>query len=210
MSSSRKKVGQNTQLPRKQGYLGTASPYGIKEYSSRNQVILKYLRRYITKKDKTMPRKGQKHTEEARRKISIGNKGKIVSEETKKKLSLITMGKVISIETRKKIGISHTGNKHWNWKNGRKSINGYILILQKNHPYSSRGYVLEHRLVIEKHLGRYLEPWEIIHHINGIRDDNRIENLELFPNRHPLQVKTRLENEIKKLRSILDKNNIKY
>lgn len=66
------------------------------------------------------------------------------------------------------------------WKCGRlKTDAGYILIYTAEHPFAVKRYMMEHRLVMERHLGRYLTTEERIHHINGIKDDNRIENLEL-------------------------------
>jgi|SRR5580765_433438 len=72
------------------------------------------------------------------------------------------------------------GEKHYKWKGGRIiSIYGYVLIYSPNHPFVNKnGYVKEHRLVMEQHLGRYLKPNEIVHHINGNKQDNRIENLQ--------------------------------
>jgi len=78
-----------------------------------------------------------------------------------------------------------TGENHWLWKGGEITLSsGYIMLRRTNHPNAKNGYEFEHRLVMEEHLGRYLLPNETVHHKNGIKDDNGLENLELFSGNH--------------------------
>lgn len=90
--------------------------------------------------------------------------------------------------------VGQRGEKSPKWKGGRHiNDGGYVKIHKPNHPRSDKGYILEHRYVMEQKLGRYLEPHESVHHINGIKDDNRIENLELWEGvgRQPKGIRSR-------------------
>jgi predicted RNA-binding Zn-ribbon protein involved in translation (DUF1610 family) len=86
---------------------------------------------------------------------------------------------------------SKSGNNNSRWRGGiHYNGFGYILEYCPTNPHATKaGCVLQHRLVMESVLGRYLLDTEYVHHINGIRDDNRPENLELWSDVHPSGVR---------------------
>jgi len=100
----------------------------------------------------------------------------------------------------------HNG-KHPGWKGGNHlTSEGYrmVTITKENNFFlpmaqGKRRYVLEHRLVMAKHLCRNLLPWETVHHKNGNKLDNSLCNLEVFPNPHKHNGISQLQRYIKKL-----------
>lgn len=93
-------------------------------------------------------------------------------------------------------GRNRRGEKHGSWKGGiHKAATGYVWeLVAGDDPMismrTSNGYVLQHRLVMARHLGRPLTKAETVHHINGVRDDNRLENLELWIRPQPRGVRS--------------------
>ena len=130
-------------------------------------------------------KKGQRHSPESIEKIRIARKGKYSGKnhpmfgKTGRKSPWF--GKKHKPETIEKMRVAQLREKHPNWKGGYYKHEGYILILKPKHPSADiYGYVRKSHLVAEKKLGRLLRKEEVTHHKNGIRDDDRPENIEVF------------------------------
>lgn len=99
------------------------------------------------------------------------------TEEAKRKMSLTKKGKHYSPSTEFKKG------DRGHWQGGVSEHNGYIMIFSPDHPNKDKnGYYRKHRLIMEKHLGRYLDKQEVVHHIDGDKKNNHLSNLLLLPN----------------------------
>ncbi len=100
------------------------------------------------------------------------------------------------------------GSNNPKWSGGRHIANGYSFVRMPGHPKAdNRGYVREHVLVYLKHIGAIPEGWHV-HHKNGIKTDNRPENLEAMPLQKHLDVIpelfrriAELEEELRRLKS---------
>lgn len=114
-----------------------------------------------------------------------------MTDETKRKISIAKIGRVsarkghhLSIETKKKISKANKGRLRCPSEYGghrNKRSDGYVKVYVPDHPYATKdGYVMEHILVMERAIGRYIKRDEVVHHKNHIRDDNRISNLQLM------------------------------
>lgn len=102
--------------------------------------------------------------------------------------------------------ICQRGDKSLAWRGGRiKDSRGYIHVKLSPGDFfysmasSCQHYVLEHRLVMAKQLGRCLHRWEMVHHRNHVKDDNNVSNLQLVSDDRHGQI-TILENEIARLK----------
>lgn len=111
-----------------------------------------------------------------------------------------------------KLNSVRSGEKHPKWKGGRKRSRGYVYVpilstdpffVMATRRYKDHGIVAEHRLVMACSIGRPLRADEVVHHINGTKDDNRRENLRLLNehDHHSALVAQELQDRVRDLES---------
>ena len=147
---------------------------------------------------------GYKHSEETKRKIGLAHKGSHRSMMARKKMSEARKGKIPWNKGKKYPTPFQEGSKNHNYKGGKfKDKEGYVLIKKRNHPFcNAKGYIREHRIVIEQQIGRYLLPQEKCHHL-GKKDDNRPHMLMAFSNQST-HLKFEANKEVKPCKIIFD------
>jgi hypothetical protein len=94
-------------------------------------------------------------------------------------------------------------DENGNWKGGRIVHKAGYLMVKVPGWKKNNGYKFEHTIVMEEYLGRELLPGENVHHKNGVRDDNSIENLELWVKPQPTGI--RVEDAIKWATEIIER-----
>lgn len=101
-----------------------------------------------------------------------------------------------------------TGETHPAWKGGKYTRNGYTILRGHDIEVASGDFeIAEHRFIMEQHLGRKLTKDETVHHKNGIKSDNRIENLELWCGPQPTGC--RVSDQVEWAKQILEKYDVK-
>jgi len=150
--------------------------FEVRNYRKGKAKFCSYKCYHISTKGKPTWNKNKQWSPEMRKKMSDSHKTSLLCKKWLKKLHKQSKGKHLSPKTEFK-----KGHKPTNFKGRTKHFLGYIWIYKPNHPFCGvKKVVLEHRLVVEEMIGRYLTPKETVHHINEVKDDNRPQNLMAF------------------------------
>lgn len=138
------------------------------EFGCSAATILHHLRRCGIQTRSSSDYETSEKVREVWRKIGSAGKGKKLTEQQKAAISKKNKGKL-------------KRNDYEFYGHEKKRVDGYIAVYFPDHPAANRdGYVMKHRLVMEKAVGKIIPDGFVVHHINHQRDDNRIENLALM------------------------------